>query len=91
MAELRLENRTYCKRPGLMQYEFPWFFAQHLNQNIRTLLRQRDTDCLLTLRWLMATKVPLIKFAKRTPNQVSKLVQHDMRQKPLAVNILLRK
>ena len=32
----------------------------------------------LTLRWPMATKVPLIKFAKRTPNQVSKLVPHDM-------------
>ena len=25
----------------------------------------------LTLRWPMATKVPLIKFAKCTPNQVS--------------------
>ena len=25
----------------------------------------------LTLHWPMATKVPLIKFAKRTPSQVS--------------------
>ena len=45
----------------------------------------------LTLRWPMATKVPLIKFAKHTPNQVSKLVPHDMQQKPLTVSRLLRK
>ena len=50
-----------------------------------------DDEVYLTLHWPMATKVPLIKFAKCTPNQVSKLVPHDMQQKPLTVNRLLRK
>ena len=45
----------------------------------------------LTLRWPMATKAPLIKFAKHTPNQLSKLVPNDMRQKPLTVSRLLTK
>ena len=40
---------------------------------------------ILALHWPMATKVPLMKFAKRTLSQVSKLVPHDMRQKPLTV------
>ena len=31
----------------------------------------------------MVTKVPLTKFSNCTPNQVSKLVPHDMQQKPL--------
>ena len=45
----------------------------------------------LTLYWPKTTKVPVIKCAKHTPNQVSKLVPHDMQQKPLMVSRLLTK
>ena len=45
----------------------------------------------LTLRWPMATKVPLIKFAKCTANQVSQFFPHGMRQRPLAVIRLFTK
>ena len=45
----------------------------------------------LALHWPMVTKVPLVKFAKHTPNQVSKLVPHDMQQKPIMVSRLLTK
>ena len=39
----------------------------------------------------MVTKVRLIKFAKCTPDQVSKLVLHDILQKLLMVSRLLIK
>ena len=45
----------------------------------------------LTLHWPKVTKVPLIKFAKCIPYQISKLVLHDMQQKLLMVNRLLRR